>query len=132
MVTIEQARQNMSLPSGEHGAEKLRQAIEKIIKQTVNHAPASVDVPAPGPCCMTCSGSLEFTIGQSNSGNVHSPPVASMGITETDMDVDTTATNTTATTDTDTDMDVATTDINNTFGSVASLVMRAATGVGTF
>ena len=132
MVTIEQARQNMSLPSGGHGAEKLRQAIEKIIKQTVNHAPASVDVPAPGPCCMTCSGSLEFTIGQSNSGNVHSPPVASMGITETDMDVDTTATNTTATTDTDTDMDVATTDINNTFGSVASLVMRAATGVGTF
>ena len=113
MVTIEQARQNMSLPSGGHGAEKLRQAIEKIIKQTVNHAPASVDVPAPGPCCMTCSGSLEFTIGQSNSGNVHSPPVASMGITETDMDV-------------------ATTDINNTFGSVASLVMRAATGVGTF
>ena len=37
MVTIEQARQNMSLPSGGHGAEKLRQAIEKIVKQTVNH-----------------------------------------------------------------------------------------------
>lgn len=30
MVTIEQARQNMSLPSGGHGAEKLRQAIEKL------------------------------------------------------------------------------------------------------